>query len=173
MTAAKPHIKMLEQNDCATIASDFAGMGWSKPIGHFEAYLAQQRSGARTVWIAFCDGAFAGYITVVWLSEYPPFAERGIPEIADLNVLPKYRGRGVASCLLDIAEQDCTRRSPVIGIGVGLYAAYGAAQRLYVKRGYVPDGHGVTCNYQPVTPGGAAIVDDELVIWLTKPELEK
>ena len=38
-------------------------------------------------------------------------------------------------------ERDAGR-SPLAGIGFGLYADYGAAQRLYVKCGYLPDGRG-------------------------------
>lgn len=40
---------------------------------------------------------------------------------------------------------EAATKSAAIGIGVGLYAGedggYGAAQRLYVKRGYIPDGN--------------------------------
>lgn len=63
---------------------------------------------------------------------------------------------GVGSLLLDTAEKIATTKSAAIGIGVGLYAGedggYGVAQRLYVKRCYIPDGKGVTCNYQPTIP---------------------
>lgn len=34
---------------------------------------------------------FAGYVTLLWTSDYRPFAERQVPEVADLNVLPPYR----------------------------------------------------------------------------------
>ncbi len=60
----------------------------------------------------------------------------------------------------------------MVGIGVGLYAGedggYGAAQRLYVKRGYIPDGKGVTYNYHPTTPGNNYSLDDDLILWFTK-----
>ena len=55
-----------------------------------------------------------------------------------------------------------------MGIGVGLSRDYGAAQRLYIKRGYVPDGRGVTYNYLPVMAGSKVLVDDDLVLWFTK-----
>lgn len=42
--------------------------------------------------------------------------------------------------MLDGAEKAGFKRSNKIGIGVGLYRDYGSAQRLYVKRGYTPDG---------------------------------
>ena len=60
----------------------------------------------------------------------------------------------------------------VVGIGVGLYAGedggYGAAQRLYIKRGYIPDGQGVTYNYEPTMPGNSYPLDDDLVLWFLK-----
>lgn len=40
--------------------------------------------------------------------------------------------------------------------------------RLYVKRAYIPDGHGATYNYKYVTPGKEYLLDDDLVLWFTK-----
>jgi hypothetical protein len=63
---------------------------------------------------------------------------------------------GVGSLLLDCAEKEALTKSQIIGIGVGLYAGadggYGPAQRLYVKRGYIPDGQGVTYTDQSTIP---------------------
>lgn len=56
-----------------------------------------------------------------------------------------------------------------IGLGVGLYADYGAAQRLYVRRGYMPDGAGLTWNNEPAEAGAMVRVDDDLLLWLHKP----
>lgn len=55
-----------------------------------------------------------------------------------------------------------------IGVGVGLYADYGAAQWLYVTLGYRPDGNGITYAEKPVAPGAHVRLDDDLVLWLTK-----
>ncbi len=55
-----------------------------------------------------------------------------------------------------------------IGLGVGLYADYGPAQRFYNKLAYVVDGFGITSHNQPVAPGATVRVDDDLNIWLTK-----
>lgn len=41
-------------------------------------------------------------------------------------------------------------QSDTIGIGFGLYADYGTAQRMYIKRGFVPDGRGIMYNDMPV-----------------------
>src|SRR5205085_2542727 len=75
-------------------------------------------------------------------SPHTYFAERGIPEIADLNVMPECRRNGAASALLDFAESLIAQTSEYAGIGVGVYDDYGPAQRLYTGRGYVFDGSG-------------------------------
>ena len=54
------------------------------------------------------------------------------------------------------------------GIGFGVYADYGPAQRLYVRRGYVPDGNGLYRGTEPVQPGTDVFVDDGLVLYLVK-----
>jgi GNAT superfamily N-acetyltransferase len=161
-------IRFLEADDCSHLASAFLAIGWNKPKELFDRYLKEQHEGKRLVAVAFDDNEFAGYGTVIWQSQYPRFAAQAIPEINDLNVLPQFRCQGIASRLLDTAEEECLKRSATIGIGVGLYADYGAAQRLYVKRGYVPDGRGVTYHNKTVEPGGAVHVDDDFVLWFTK-----
>ena len=45
---------------------------------------------------------------------------------------------------------------------------YGAAQRLYVKREYIPDGRGLTSHNRPVAWGETVTVDDRLVLHFTK-----
>ena len=94
------------------------------------------------------------------------------PEIQDLNVLPRFRRRGIASAMLDRAEGEAARRSPVVAIGVGLHPGYNAAQVLYVRRGYVPNGLGVTYGDRFVKEGESVPFDDSLVLHLTK-ELER
>lgn len=114
------------------------------------------------------DGQFAGHVTVNWQPAYAALATMNIPEIQDLNVLRKFRRRGIATRLLDHAEREAACRSDVVGIGVGLHPGYNAAQRLYGKRGYIPDGHGVTYRDCYVEEGSTIVLDDELILHLTK-----
>jgi GNAT superfamily N-acetyltransferase len=164
--------KFLSFDDIPTIVSAFSQIGWNKSASVFEEYLKEAEAAERLAWVAFVHDQFAGYVTLKWQSQYEPFASDHIPEVMDLNVLPFFRKAGVGSMLLDIAEKEAATKSDVVGIGVGLYAGsdggYGSAQRLYVKRGYVPDGRGVTYNYQPTTPGSSYPLDDDLVLWLMK-----
>ncbi|MFA6303282.1 MAG: hypothetical protein WC627_09150 [Legionella sp.] len=55
-----------------------------------------------------------------------------------------------------------------VGIGFGLYDGYGNAQKMYIARGYVPDGLGITYNYQRVEYGTQVPLDGDLVLWFTK-----
>jgi len=47
-------------------------------------------------------------------------------------------------------------------------ADYGAAQRLYVLRGYIPDGRGLHHKDRQVRYGETITVDDSLALYLTK-----
>jgi GNAT superfamily N-acetyltransferase len=90
------------------------------------------------------------------------------PGDQDFNALPRFRQQGIGTRLMDEAERKVSERSGVAGIGIGMSPDYGAAQRLYVRRGYVPDGKGLTSNGSPVRPGDEITVDDGLVLYLTK-----
>jgi GNAT superfamily N-acetyltransferase len=161
-------IRNLQAADVELIAGAFARLGWNKPAAQYRRYLTEQEEGRRVVLVAFLSGRFAGYVTVVWQSGYPPFARGGIPEIADLNVLPGDRRQGIGSALMEAAESLVAQRSPVAGIAVGLDADYGAAQRMYVQRGYLPDGRGLMYAGRRARHGDPITVDHSLVLYLTK-----
>ena len=114
------------------------------------------------------DGQFAGYLTVNWRPTYAGFADLNIPEIQDVNVLTTYRRKGIASRLLDRAEGEAARRSVVIGIAVGLHPGYNDAHRLYAKRGYIPDARGITYRNRFLKEGASVVLEDDLVLHLTK-----
>ena len=162
-------LRPLRGEDIAEIAASFAALGWAgKSAAQYRRYLAEQEAGTRETRFAFVDGAFAGYLNVLWRSNYPPFAEARIPEVNDFNVLPAYRRHGIGTALMDEAERVTVTRSLIIGIGVGMTADYGAAQRLYVRHGYVPDGRGLMTHERPVVYGENVAVDDHLVLYFTK-----
>jgi GNAT superfamily N-acetyltransferase len=162
------HVRLLEEGDARGIAAAFQAMGWNKPETQYGRYFHEQVVGTRTCFVATFDGQFAGYVTVNWQPTYTGFADLNIPEIQDLNVLTTYRRRGVASHLLDRAEAEVARLSGAGGIGVGLHPGYNAAQRLYVKRGYIPDARGITYRDRFVEDGAKVVVDDDLVMHFTK-----
>jgi GNAT superfamily N-acetyltransferase len=166
--SAAIEIRPLREGDEPVISASFDAIGWTKPVEQYVRYLDEQRSGVRFCWVAHAGGEFAGYVTLRWDPDYPGVAGTGIPEVQDLNVLPHFRRRGIASRLLDVAEAEAAKRSSVIAIGVGLHPGYNAAQVLYVKRGYIPDGLGVTYNERYVAEGESATFDDNLVLHFLK-----
>jgi GNAT superfamily N-acetyltransferase len=161
-------IRPLNEHDPVVIAAAFARMGWNKPEAQYRQYLSEQAAGTRMCFVAIVDGQFAGYVTVNWRPSYPGFSELNIPEIQDLNILRQFRKQGIASHLLDRAEAEVARISGVVGIGVGLHPGYNAAQRLYGRRGYIPDGHGVTYRDCYIDEGSHVLLDDYLVLHFTK-----
>ncbi len=156
------NISQLCQADIAEIAAAFSQIGWNKPASLYERYLSEQTQQLRTVLLARLDGAFAGYVTLLHQNG------AGIPEIQDLNVLPEHRCRGLGTRLLDEAEILAARTSSRVAISVGLTADYGSAQRLYVRRGYLPDGRGLTRHGMPVEHGETTTLDDNVVLNFTK-----
>ncbi|NHB84664.1 hypothetical protein G7085_08700 [Tessaracoccus sp. HDW20] len=69
---------------------------------------------------------------------------------------------------MDALEAAAAERSDTIGLGVGLYADYGPAQRMYVLRGYVPDGRGIVYADEQVAPGGSIPIDDDACLMFTR-----
>ncbi len=166
----------MHTEDIDPIVAGFAALGWSRTRGQYLRYLTEQRAGRRTALVADSapgtgggtDRTVTGYLTVVWQPRYPPFRAAGIPEIRDLNVFGPFRRRGIASALLDEAEKLAAERTDTVGIGFGLTADYGTAQRLYVRRGYVPDGNGVQHDGAPIPPGTTIRIDDSVHLMLIK-----
>ncbi len=161
-------IRSLNDADPPIVSAAFESIGSVKPVATYERYVAEELAGTRTCLVADVYGQFAGYVTVNWAPTYPGFVDLRIPEIQDLNVLPAFRRRGVATRLLDRAEAEVARRFSTVGIGVGLHPGYNDAQKLYGRRGYIPDGRGLTYRDRYVPEGTQVVVDDDLVLHLTR-----
>ena len=65
----------LEAAHIPEIVAGFAAMGWIKSAYQYEKYLTEQAEGIRSVIVAFEEKRFAGYLTILWLSDYPPFRD--------------------------------------------------------------------------------------------------
>ena len=166
-------IRTMEEADIEPVYSSLVVTGSNRSLGLYERYYEEQENDQRVVLLAFYNDEFAGHVCIVWKSEYPLFAEQNIPEISDLIVYPDLRRHGIATALTDEAETRIFVRSPAAGIGFGMYADYGPAQRMYVLRGYVPDRLGLMYKRKPVKPGEMVKVDDDLVLYLVKERPDK
>ena len=159
-------MRSLVEADIDELADVFAG--WPKKREMFVRYAALAASGAKDVVVATLDAAIVGYLTIDWTSHYPAFAAAGIPEVVDFNVIATARRHGIGGRLMDEAERRIAEHSPIAGIGVGMYADYGSAQRMYVKRGYVPDGAGLVVDGIAPAPGSTIVLDDAPALMFTK-----
>jgi GNAT superfamily N-acetyltransferase len=161
-------IRLLNADDPQIISNAFKMIGSGKPVAQYQKYLVEQAEGRRLSLVAFVDNRFVGYVTVNWFPSYCGSVELNVPEIQDLNVLPEFRGRGIGTLLLDRAEGEVGLRFSMVAIGVGLHPGYNNAQKLYIKRGYVPDGRGVTYRDRCVEEGTQIVLDDDFILHLTK-----
>ena len=161
-------LREIRETDCKKISDAFQKQGWDKPVSQFEKYLAYQLKGERDVIIAELDKEFVGYLTIQWQSDYIFFQKKGIPEIVDFNVLIKYQRLGIGTNLMDEAEARIKKVSSFAGIGFGVYKDYGAAQIMYINRGYLPDGNGLVKNSVSLKYGDVVTIDDSIVFCLTK-----
>jgi len=163
-------IRDLVEADLPLLAATDGGPAWHGAWDQWRTtYLVEHLGGQRVCLVAIQDGHAVGYGSLIWRPHYPPFAEAGVPEIGDMVVADGLRGQGIGTRLIDAFEARAKAAGcSTIGIGFGLYADYGRAQRLYVRRGFVPDGRGVTYASAPATPGQSYRLDDDLVLWLTK-----
>ncbi len=167
-------IRSMLPGDIQQLANGFAAQGWHKPPEQFAHYLQLQQEGSRKIIIAEHRGQAVGYTTLLPLALEGPFAGK-LPEIQDFNVLISHRRQGFGNRILDAAEAlakgyglGLAPGESRASIGVGLHPGYGNAQRLYVKRGYIPDGSGVWYQDRPLPAGAPCANDDELVLYLSK-----
>ncbi len=133
-----------------------------------EKYYKEQQEGRRFVVFAKVDGKAVGYATLLSCNPHGPEALRSLPVVNDFNVLEGYQHHGIGNSILDRIEAQAATMSDEIALGVGMHPGYGSAQRLYVKRGYVPDGSGVWYRDVLLPMNGACCNDDDLVLYLSK-----
>ncbi|MEI6603405.1 MAG: GNAT family N-acetyltransferase [Clostridia bacterium] len=161
-------IRAMKQADAEAFSEAFSLQGWHKSIELFTGYFNQQESGERKVLVAEVDGQVAGYITMLPKAETGPFAAQNIPELADFNVLINFQTRGIGTQILDVAEQLAKEFGNSISLAVGLHSGYGRAQRMYVRRGFAPDGSGVWYQGRQLNQYALCANDDDLVLYMKK-----
>ena len=166
-------VRDLEAGDPRKIFDGQSEQGWHPDIKVYEKRLADAAEGKITALAADYGGCYAGHVNIFWYPHDGPYKDDGIPMIVDFAVLEKYQRRGVGRALMDTAENIAAMRADAVCLAVGMNSRYGAAQRIYIKRGYVPDGSGLWYKGRvwPQYEGGI-VNDDDLMIWLRK-ELKK
>ncbi len=163
-------IRDMRPEDGPVFAEGERAQGWHSDVEKYNNRLRDCRDGKCVCLVAEYRNRPAGYVNVYRPGLGGPFRDAGIPEIIDFGVLQKYQRRGVGGRLMDAAERVAAETSDRVYLAVGLHNGYGSAQRMYVKRGYVPDGSGVWYRGTPCTPYDTIYTnDDDLVLYLSKP----
>lgn len=160
-------VRVMTQNDIALIceAADDAG---EENVSYFERQLANQDKQECTALIALCDGEVAGHVFLYYKCRWGGMANCNLPSVVDLVVFEKYRKKGIATKLMNIAEEIAKEYGSKIYLDVCLNSEYGPAQVLYIKRGYVPDGKGVYYEEKVCETNADCKNDDELTLCLVK-----
>ncbi len=160
-------IRKMQESDIKDLSQGFINQGWPGREAILARYFLEQECGEREVLVADFEGALAGYITILPCAKQGPFAEIH-PELSDFNVFEPFQNQGIGNLLMEEAEKRVELISGNVTLGVGLHSGYGPAQRLYIKRGYIPDGSGVWYRNQPLEMNVTIQNNDDLVLYLSK-----
>lgn len=161
-------VRDMQRSDADDFVREECAQGWHATPDKFFTRLEHKKEGRAIPLVAEYAGHPAGYLSLYKTPGAGPYADKPWPEVVDFAVLAKFRGKGVGSVLMDVAEMIAAQTSDTICIGVGLHNGYGAAQRMYVKRGYVPDGSGVWYRDRVHEQYAPCVNDDDLVLHLAK-----
>ncbi len=157
-------IRQASEVDIPALYDLYHQMG-KEDVGYFEACFEKECF----VLIASKNKCDIGFGVLNFEPKYTLYNKLDIPEIQDLNVVPEAREQGVGTALIEAFETIARDQGNLqIGISVGLTKGYGAAQRLYMRLGYLPDGYGVTYNREGVVVGRSYPMDDDLALMLLK-----
>ncbi|MCM1022698.1 MAG: bifunctional histidine phosphatase family protein/GNAT family N-acetyltransferase [Prevotella sp.] len=168
-TFGKISLRNLRKTDPEIFAREEVAQGWKDASPEkLEMRLRDNVAGKAVSIAADYEGEPAGYVSVYPYCMWGALGGRGYSEIVDFAVLEKFRKKGVGTALMDIAEKIAGEYSDTVYLGVGLHSGYGAAQRLYIKRGYVPDGSGVWYGDKVCPPYAECANDDELNLYFYK-----
>lgn len=164
----KVRIRSMVPEDARIFYDTYLSYGWHPELSTYEEYYRDQEEGRRLVFIAEYEGSVAGICTLVLTPREGPWVGNGWPEIVDLTVFFHIHKRGIGSRLLDAAEQEAAKIADHVYLAVGVHSGYGPAQRIYVKRGYIPDGTGVWYQGKQLEQYAPCCNDDDLLLFLSK-----
>lgn len=167
-TDEKIRIRSMRIEDAKIIYDTYLSYGWHPTIETYEDYFKEQNENTRKVFIAEYEGKVSGLCTLALYPTEGPWAGKGYPEIVDLTVFFDSHHKGIGNKLLDAVEREAAKVSDMVYLAVGLHSGYGAAQRIYVKRGYIPDGSGAWYHGKQLEQYAPCCNDDDLLLFLSK-----
>lgn len=162
-------IRDMEAADAQSFFDAYSAQGWHSEPDYYHLRMREASQGKCVALTAEYQGQPAGAVYLYLNAEEGPFKDRGWPIIVDFSVLQKHQRKGIGGRMMDTAEQIAARYADTVCLGVGLCREYGSAQRMYIKRGYIPDGSGVWYRNEPcVQYETVCTIDDDLCLFLSK-----
>ncbi len=161
-------IRSMRPEDAKVYYDTYLSYDWHPQIETYENYYKEQQKGERLVFVPEYEGKVVGICTLVLHPTEGPWGGQNIPEIVDLCVFFHIHKSGIGSRLLDVAEAEAAKRSDMVFLAVGCHSGYGAAQRIYVKRGFIPDGSGVWYQNKQLDQYAPCVNDDDLLLFMSK-----
>lgn len=160
-------IRQMSEQDVLPVCRA-AGNDTPEEIRYLNRQMTDQRNGECISLLAVYHGMIAGYVFLYHQCKWGGLGGQGIPGIVDLIVFEPYRRHGIAGKLMEEAEKLAAEQSDRVYLDVCLSSAYGMAQRLYFRRGYIPDGKGVYYQEKVCPKNAPCKNDNELTLCLVK-----
>lgn len=160
-------IRDLAREDVDFFVAEECRQGWHSTPDKLLMRIRHAEEGKCVALMAEFDDKPAGYVSLYY-QPHCAFAGTGFPMIVDFAVLEIFRNKGIGTMLMNVAEKLAAELSDTVCLAVGLHSGYGSAQRMYVKRGYVPDGSGAWYRDKVCGEYQDCCNDDDLVLWLSK-----
>lgn len=161
-------VRDMRMDDALSLFEAEKALGYGDAENRFPGRVNDAAAGKCVAFVALLDGVPVGYVCVYWKPEHGPFAGTDVPEITDFGVLLPHRRLGAGTRLMDAAENIAAGRCDRVWLAVGLHHWYGPAQRMYAKRGFIPDGSGVWYGDRVAEAYAAVMNDDDLNLYLVK-----
>ena len=161
-------VRSMVPEDAKVFYDMYLSYGWHPQLETYENYYKAQEAGERIMFIPEYEGKVAGICTLVLKPSEGPLAGKGWPEIVDFCVFFHLHKKGIGNKILDVVEAEAAKISDHVFLAVGVHSGYGAAQRIYVKRGYIPDGTGVWYQGKQLDQYAPCVNDDDLLLFLSK-----
>ncbi len=159
--------------DADVFYNTYLSYGWHPSLETYTGYYKDQLENKRKVFVAVYEGNIAGICTLVLNPEEGPLGNKNIPEIVDFGVFFDKHKRGIGTKLLDVVEEEAFKISDLVYLAVGVHSGYGNAHRLYIKRGFVPDGTGVWYQGKQLDQYAPCVNDDDLLLFFSKELIRK
>jgi GNAT superfamily N-acetyltransferase len=172
-------IKVVEREGISEAIDEAVTTFFSGDRAALESHFEGHAEGDSSTLFGYKAGELVGILTIRWRPRTPFLREQNIPLIQNIEIKWERRGQGLGYELMEHAERFASTRTNRIAICVSISKAYGPAQRLYVKRGFIPDGQGVCQVSEPAERGGLVRVEPleegqtvqvggDLLLWLIK-----